>query len=326
MTESVGLYTKTGDTYNHIEDVDPEFFKETLQQYIKLGSILSAGIRKTVKTKLAIANGDIGDNVNCFQNYITEGEFELTDSNFIRGEELLLEWLTNNKAGYISHIINQIYPTASVANYMLKYAWSALPKAPIHGSSGQGELFLAFFGNGYKPQKGDLAIGDRNIELKGAGGRLYKSPVIADDMTNMSLDYNDNDEEFVNKMAETIAVNSGTEKALQYIVELLSDPTVLTALKADYKYFKSKNKLRSGNILMQIGGIAQMFVYKQEQGFDSMICFNNKISNDIYLQFIDFKNINSLVEMYHMVNSLPSHVKTNRHKDGNGFMITVKPK
>lgn len=323
--ESIGLYTKTGDIFNHIEDVEAQFFSETLQKYIKLGSISSAGIRKIVKIKLEAANGDIGDNINCFQNYITEGEFELNDSNFIRGEELLLEWLINNKAGYISHIINQIYPAATVVNSMLKYAWSSLPKAPIHGSSGQGELFLAFFGNGYKPVKGDLAIGGRNIELKGAGGRLYKSPVIADDMTNMLLDYT-SDEEFINKMAETIAVNSGTEKVLHYIAELLNDTTVLAALKVDYKYFKAKNKLRSGNILMQIGGIAQMLIYKQEQGFDSMICFNNKMSNDIYLQFMDFKNINNLVEMYHMINSLPSHVKTNRHKDGNGFMITVKPK
>lgn len=323
--ESIELYTKTGDIFNYIENVELEFFKDTLEKYIKLGSISSAGIRKIVKTKLEAANGDISDNINCFQNYITEGNFELTDNNFACGEKLLLECIANNKAGYLSHIINQIYPTANVVNSMLKYTWSSLPRAPIHGSSGEGELFLAFFGNGFKPLKGDLAIGNRNIELKGAGGRLYKSPVITDDMTNMSLEYN-NDNDFIQKMSETIAVNSGTLKILQDITELVSDPTILTAIKDDYAYFKIKNKLRSGNMLMKIGGIAQMFIYRQEQGFDSMICFNNRLCNDIYMQFLDFTNVNTLLDLYYMIDGLPSYVKTNRHKDGNGFMITVKPK
>jgi hypothetical protein len=77
---------------------------------------------------------------------------------------------------------------------------------------------------------------------------------------------------------------------------------------------------------MKIAGIVQLLAYKNAQKFDSMISFNDKMKNSIWLQFINLKDINSLAELYNRLMNLPSVWRTSPRIDGLGFSLKVIPK
>jgi len=326
LNEDVELYIKDSDDYIHVGSIGQEYYDKVLKRYINQGSTSGVEQRKIIEARLTEANGNINNNANIFQNYLSEGNFDLNDANFDACEQRILDMLTKNQSGFVTDIINETFSGATADNKYFNEAWLTAPNAPTFGRAGAGELYLAFFGNGHKPTKGDLAIRDRNIELKGAEGRLYK--------TNKITDYYDPlaraEIPSLTEFAEVIAKNSGTEKLINDIVTFIKgNSEIFDQLLYEYRYFRDRNKLRPGNIINYIGGIAQLLSYKKEQGFDSFLAFTPGQSvrvSDVYIQFIDMHNINTVEQLYSLILSLPSKFKFSRAKDGAGFQLTVTPK
>lgn len=333
LGESVSLYRKKGDDYELIGDVDDDYYDNTLSNYIKLGSPGSIELRKQILDILKKNNGNIGDNLNIFQSYVTDGGFNIDDSFLKKGEEVIYKYIEGNKGTFINKLIEEIYGSdVDVYNRYFSSAWKSVPKAPKFGRAGEGELFLAFLCNGSKPEKGDLRIGSENIELKGYDGRLFSSPPIDRKKYYSELidgDFKDVDA-LLKGIAKTIGEVAGTNRFDDDIYELLTSEERKGKIIDEYIKLKRTNKLvmPSSSLFMKIASAVQLLAYKQDQKFDSMIAFNDKeaYGEDIWLQFINFKDISNLTEMWARINSLDSDLLIKGSYDGAGYQLKVFPK
>ena len=77
---------------------------------------------------------------------------------------------------------------------------------------------------------------------------------------------------------------------------------------------------------MEVAGILQLFAYKIDQKFDSMIAFNDKLPNGLWLQFLNFKDINTIADLYDRLKDSPSKWRISSRTDGFGFSLQVSPK
>jgi D-alanyl-lipoteichoic acid acyltransferase DltB (MBOAT superfamily) len=77
---------------------------------------------------------------------------------------------------------------------------------------------------------------------------------------------------------------------------------------------------------MEVVGIVQLFAYKVDQKFDSMIAFNDKLANGVWLQFLNFKDINNIAELYNRLKDSPSRWRISSRTDGHGFSLQVSSK
>ena len=327
--ESVSLYRKTGDDYELVGDIDDEFYNDTLKKYIKLGSADSVESRKLIQSVLKKNNGSSLENLNTFQSYIEEGGFLIDEDTLKAGEELLLQCIENNEGIMLDNFIEQIYGDAvNVNNKYFSEAWSTSPSAAVMGRAGSGELFLAFFCNGNKPQKGDLRVGSEDIELKGYNGRLYKSnklkPVEALEEL-ISGDFK-SDDELLTGVADAIGKIAGTDEYNSEVKSLLESENLKSEVVENYVFLKRKGKLPSLSIIVRVAGTVQLLAYKKAQKFDSMIAFNNKLgSNNIWMQFINFKDLSNISEVWTRINNLPSSIRTTVRTDGLGFSLQANP-
>lgn len=324
-SESVTLYRKKGDDYELVGDVDDEYYDNTLSRYIKLGSPGSAKLRKQVQEILEKSDADTTDNVNIFQSYLEEGRFIIDDELLKKGEELIDKCITDNEGIMLDSFIEKIYGSdIIVGNKYFNNVWSAMPATAVMGRAGEGELFLAFFCNGIKPDKGDLKVGSENIEIKGYSGRLYKSQKINAKEARRELVSKriESNEELLDGMAEMIGKLAGTEEYNSGIKSLLESEDIRSEIIQNYKYLKQNDNLPALSISIKIAGTVQLLAYKKAQKFDSIIAFNNKLGgNNIWLQFINLKDIDTIEDMWNRISSLPSNMRFSVHTDGNGFQL-----
>lgn len=327
LGESVSLYRKKGDDYELIGDVDDEYYDNTLSRYIKLGSPGSTELRKQIQKILKKSDADDTDNVNTFQSYVEEGRFVIDDESQKVGERVISDCIQNNEGIMIDSFINKIYGTnVDVGNKYFKKAWSASPAAAVMGRAGEGELFLAFFCNGIKPEKGDLKVGSENIEIKGYNGRLYKSEKIDtkqayEELANSRIE---DTEDLLDSVVNMIDKLSGTTKYSNEVRELLETENIKNDIIKNYTYFKQKGKLPTLSTIVKIAGTVQLLAYKEAQKFDSMVAFNNTLGgNNIWLQFINLKDINTVQDMWNRINNLVSSVRFAVRTDGFGFSLQV---
>ena len=89
---------------------------------------------------------------------------------------------------------------------------------------------------------------------------------------------------------------------------------------------KNKNKLPAGSMFTKVAGVSQLISYKNAQRFDSMIAFNDKIGSDIFMQFINFKDIDDISSLFDRISKLPSTLRFSRRNDGFGYSLQITPK
>jgi len=313
-------------------EIDDGYFDSVLKRYVKMGTTSSIETRNLVQRKLQQANGDIGQNLDVYQSYVHSGRFDLKEENISNSAKSLLEIVEGNGAFILSEFIGSHFPGSTVFNKYFMKAWTSIPDAPVHGAPGDGELYLAFFCNGVKPDKGDLKVGSNDIELKGPGGRLLKTAALQNDFTNLKRSDYKNDEDFMKGMSEFIANWTGSGHSASGIFELLSNNSnVLEAVKFDYNYFQQRQKLRpSGgkqgvNYFLYIGGVTQLYEYKKLQKFDSFMAFNS-LGDDVYLQSINMRDVGSLSNFFTLLSQLPTKFAFSRRRDGKGWAVTIAPK
>jgi hypothetical protein len=328
LGEDVALYKKEGENYTLIGNVNNEFYNSTLSKYIKIGSSDSAEIRKAVCEILSKNRGYTSENLNIFQSYTMEGNFTLNPEASTKSESVFHKCVSENTGIMLDEFLKISYGNVEVYNQYFNDAWTAIPSAVVMGRAGEGELFLAFFCNGSKPEKGDLKVGSEDVEIKGFNGRLYKSKKIDTTKSLEILNKADyaNETELLKNLAVAIGIFAGVDNYESEIFNLISQPEIKPEIISNYKSYQAKKRLPNFNILIRIAGIVQLLAYKEAQKFDSILAFNNKISKGIWLQFINLKDINSLADMYSRVESLPSITRTQLRTDGFGFSLTVTPK
>ena len=325
LSESVSLYRKNGDEYELLGDIDDEFYNDTLKRYIKLGSTNSIETRKIIQAVLKKNNGATTDNLNIFQSYVEEGGFVIDENTLKAGEEFMLRCIENNTGILLDSFIETIYgDNVNVNNKYFSEAWNTSPASTVMGRAGSGELFLAFFCNGVKPQKGDLRVGSEDIELKGYNGRLYKSAKIdtAHALSELADGDYKNDEELFAGIADVVGILAGTDEFNSDVQSLLSSEDLRSEVVENYVYFKRRGKFPALSIIVKVAGVVQLLAYKEAQKFDSMIAFNNNLGgNNIWMQFINFKDLSNIQEVWNRVNSLQSNIRTAVRTDGFGFSL-----
>ena len=340
-SESVSLYRKKGDKYELIGDIDDDFYDSTLSKYIKLGSADSVELRKSTKDTLEAANGLKGDNLNIYQSYVVAGNFDIKEENRRSGESFLQQCILNNTLISVGSFLRQIYGDDIIAdNEYFKDAWVAVPATSEfgHDRAGAGELFLAFFCNGKKPTKGDLHVGDKNIEVKGFGGRLYKSKKIdkQEIMQELISKDLDNVDDILDKIVDTISSLAGTTKYKKDIQDIIENNSNIrekvfeTYDALTERYFNISNT----NIFMTLASVAHLLAYKETQGFDSIIAFSQSkklfesgdlknISEKILMQFINLSDITTVAEMFTRLQSLDGNIRIIFNGDGSGFPMAL---
>lgn len=324
---SVPIFTYINGEYTHVTDIDKQFYDQILTKYIRLGSVDQISTREFIKTRLSECQGRPQTNTDAFHNYLVQGKFVVDSQLFTNSENFFLQCIHENRFISLSQFITHSFPETIPINSELKHVWEATPESPKHGVSGEGELFFAFFCNGVKPLKGDLHIGQINIELKGRGGRLFKGRKVDDEKTQKILDNISYGDTFLWDISRFIASAAGVsevegiENEIHDLICQYKNLQVLICKSFD-AYKTGKNIFHPNNIFLKIGGIAQLLCYKRREQFDVMLCYNN-LENDTMLQFINLNNVDCLIKLYSLLQSLQSKVNINRNKDGKGFMIKL---
>jgi hypothetical protein len=327
LGEDVALYTKKGDDYELIASVDQKYYDDILTRYMQMGSTDSIEGRKNIEDRLEKADGNINDNLNIFQSYTNAARIGLDDEKFNKSQENLVNLCNNNAFFRLDEFINSSFPDSEVYNNFFAKAWCATPNAPTHGAPGCGELFLALFTNGVKPKKGDLSTGGLEIELKGPSGRLLKTERLSNDFTDLQKPSDDNEEILAN-ICKFIANYCGVSDSSNELLKTVKDHNLSELLFQERNYFIEKGKLRPGmgklgeNIILKLGGIIQLFEYKQKQGFDIFLAFNQK-GDDLILQAVNMSNLSSLSNFYGQVLKLQGRLKFGRNRDGVGWDCTL---
>ena len=329
LGEDVALYRKDGENYTPVGNVDNDYYNNTLSKYIKLGSSDSKELRKTVSKILTKNNGNTPNNLDIFQSYVVEGGFTLDDQTLAAGESFTLSCISKNAGITLDEFMKNIYGNVDVYNQHFRAAWVAEPPTTrTMARPGAAELFLAFFCNGTKPEKGDLLVGEEKIEVKGLQGRLFSGDRIEIKKAQRELanKYIEDETELFKEISITIGALAGNHHYSSDILKLIMQPELKTQIVSDYNYLKKKGGLPNLSLTMKVAGVVQLLAYKEAQGFDSMIAFNHKLSEGVWLQFINFKKINNLASLYSIIQDLPSRVHTSARADGSGFSLSVFPK
>ena len=338
LGESVSLYRKKGEDYELIGDVDDDYYDSTLSRYIKLGSADSVELRKQIKSILKDIGGFQNDNLDVYQNYVSEGGFNIDDTNRQAGQQFLLQCIAEDRFISIGDFLKKIYGDVNASNEYFTKAWSAAPKGGVMSRTGSGELFFAFFCDGSKPDKGDLRVGNKDIEIKGFKGRLLKSDAlppldqVLQDLKDKPVVYED---QLLDQMIETINDLSGTTKYKNQIRDFINLENIRERIIKEYRIFVSKKIGRAErsefdrSYTMLIASAAHLLGYKENQKFDSIIAFNTTsgFADNSELQFINLDNVETLVDMIDKLNninkSLPSPIIIKYNPDGNGFNMLL---
>lgn len=325
--EDVALYTKKGNDYELLANVDKKYYEDILSRYMKMGTTDSIEGRKNIENRLDKADGNINDNLNTFQSYTHAARIELDDKKFNSAQDNLISLCNNNANFKLDEFINNSFPNSEVYNKYFDKAWCAIPNAPTHGSPGCGELFLAFLTNGVKPKKGDLSTGGLEIELKGPGGRLFPTNSLTNDFSDLQKP-SDNNEEILANICKFISIYCGVPQINNELLKAVKDNNLSDLLFQERDYFLKRGKLRPGsgklgiNIINQLGGIIQLFEYKRKQNFDIFLAFN-QIGNDLMLQSVNMQNLTTLTNFYKQIANLKGLLKFNRRADGGGWSCSL---
>ena len=123
-------------------------------------------------------------------------------------------------------------------------------------------------------------------------------------------------------IADTVGKLAGTDKYNSEVQALISTEDIKNEVVENYIYFKRKGKFPSLSIIVKIAGVVQLLAYKEAQKFDSMIAFNDKLGgNNIWMQFINFKDLSNIEDVWNRINNLPSSIRTAVRTDGFGFSL-----
>ena len=315
--EDVSIYAKENDKTEHIGDVSREYYDSVLKNRVELGSHENVSLRKVVEQRLDKCNGNIDNNADIWQNYMLEGAFDMSADNFDSSEDYLLSLVEQSTPFYLTDFIKANWPAADVVNKYYKSAFTSMPQAPVFGSPGAGELYLAYFANGSKPKKGDLSVGGVEIELKGPGGRIFKTPKIVNDFSDLQKDYKDEDE-LLDNITEYIAKLSQTAPHKSLIREMVA--LFKESMIEEHAYFRERGKMRPGNELVYIGGLAQLYAYKQVQGFDIFMSFSIQKDGRILFKPVNMKSINNLVGLHKLI-TRDTFYKFSVNRDGSGWSL-----
>jgi hypothetical protein len=341
FTDDVDIYKKGAQDLKPalVATVDPEYYKDTLTKYIKLGSIDSAEVRNIVIQRLTTANGLISNNLELFQGLVMDLDLDITDpTNFEECERKFVNTIKTNSSVTVDEIIFAGFNKKVTDSPYYSQCWAAFPEAPVMGSPGEGELFLSFFCNGTKPKKGDILIRDFSIELKGPGGRLFKNRTqtgLYDPETFELLNLPDpnNPRSGIDNFAQYIANISGYNVAVENVdgvdelKNLLNQNEFLInqlAREASEVTSGKRTKLRNSNTFVLLAGYAQIFAYKLSQKFDALAVFDPKPGFYIY----GFIVPDNLADMYKIINTGSSDqvsgIQFRRRGDGNGYSIYLQ--
>lgn len=333
LGEDVALYRKDGEDFTLVGNVDNDFYNTTLSKYIKLGSKDSVELRSIVSKRLAQSNSVEKKNIDYFQGYIQEGGFKLSEDSVTRSEQFLIQCIENDTGIFLSDFLSHSYGSnIDTYNSYFKETWEAIPREAKMGRAGEGELFLAFFCNGRKPTTGDLEVNNRQIEVKGFGGRLYKKSIdiTRGDEILASIDHS-NEEKLIQRLVDAIGIYAGSDSYKSQILDLInSNNDILNELINNLQFFQASLKTRPKgrfpdlSMFIKIAGMIQMLEYKNQLKFDSMITFK-KTPAGLWLQFINFANISNINELRNKLNSLPSKINVAKNVDGNGYSLEVSP-
>lgn len=329
VSEGIKLYKKQSDNYILIEDIDEDYFNNILFKSIKLGSTNSIKLRNYISDIITKLNSNTPENLNLFQNYIIQGKFSLDTQKLTASESLINKCISENTGIMLDSFLKEIYGEVYVYNEYFKDTWISIPATTVTmGRAGSGELFLAFFCNGNKGKKGDLRVGDEDIEIKGYNGRLFKSNKIQKQkaLDDLRLKEHNSETQILDSIACTIGLIAGTETYKHEIFNLISQLEFKSQIIKDYEYLNVKGYLPRLSLIMEVAGILQLFAYKIDQKFDSMIAFNDKLPNGLWLQFLNFKDINTIADLYDRLKDSPSKWRISSRTDGFGFSLQVSPK
>jgi len=320
LGEEVSIYSKQNDKQiQHIGDVGDEYYNKVVKTYVNMGSNSNTDLRAKIEEKLERCNGNIDNNADIWQRYMMEGEFDMSDDNFKSSEQLLLDYIKNDQVFYLDNFIEKNWPQSDVTGSYFKPAFATTPEAPRFGRAGEGELYLAYFCNGTKPDKGDLHVAGIDIELKGKGGRLFKANV-KKDFSHIQKDF-ENDDDILDGVTDFICDLSGTQHIKQLVREIVQ--TFSDDIISEYNFFKQRGRLITGtgttsSRMIYIGGLAQLYSYQQVQKFDVFSCFINQGNDQILFKLIDMRDVNSLIEIHQAIDT-DAVIKFAMRSDGIGW-------
>ena len=325
--EDVSLYTKKGDSYELLANVDQNYYDDILSRYVKMGTTDSIAGRQEIEGRLDKAGGNINDNLNIFQSFSHSANLEIKEENFKHAQSDFLGLCENSSFFTLEAFVKNSFHNSDVYNKYFSSAWCAVPEAPTHGSPGCGELFLAFLTDGIKPKKGDLSTGGLEVELKGPSGRMFKTAALKTNFEKLQEEGKDANQQ-LELICEFIAHYCGVPDSKGEIIELAKNNSLYDRLVVERNYFLQKGKLRGKsaklgvNLLRYIGGVVQLFEYKKAQGFDNFLAFNN-IGNDLALQSVNMKNLTNISDFYIQINNLKGVLDFGHRADGGGWDCTL---
>lgn len=324
------LYKKTDKGFEPLGTVDDDYYETTVSKYIKLGSQEGIEQRKMLKTILSQAKADSPYNLDIFGSYLLESGITLTEENLAVSKSIFVDCMQNSKQITLSSLLKQAFGgDIAVFTEHFVSVWGSEPaKIVKHGRVGPGEIFLTAFCGGTKPNKGDIYIDGTTVEVKGADGRLYKTNRIDDSKALEILNELEPKDKnsLIDAFSEVICIYANTPSLRSEVKGLLLNENIFESLKKNYDTFKVKGRLPDRDMFRQLAGICQLLEYKKVEGFDTILFFSGLSNKNIYLQFLNMSDIDSVESLYFKIIGLESSIFFSRRVDGSGYSVAAYPK
>jgi len=187
----VQLFIKDPSKEEHqfVGNIDVDYFNKVVKPVLGRGSENTIGINRLVEKRLSDAK-ITGENLNTIFDFIQNTKMQITPQNFDKCQGDLKIAIAGQKPFNIANILSDSFNTplenitthaGALKGLMLLTAKEASSThADQSRNAGPGEVVLAFFGNGRKiiaskevGSKGDVALGELFIEVKGGEGRIH---------------------------------------------------------------------------------------------------------------------------------------------------------
>lgn len=307
------------DSRNLTQDykVDKDYFNNAIIPRLVLGHPDSVKIREEISARLTKLNAlNLAETTDMYQGFINDLNIVLNDS---KASEFG-DTLTNNfYRGTFSKLLADTYKlSASPAMHQnWRGVFEAIPDTLKLARPGDGELFISFFSNTSRPNKGDVEINGAKIEVKGNEGRLYKGGVRRIKLPS-EAEFNGSKDadgtiipgyEDIKKISFItdfiINLAGGGEKSV--IEDLVKNNLNLLSVQLYNPIQHNRAPL-----LTRIIGAQHLLLYKESQGFDTFLIF-------IFagpIPFISFKMPLSLSEMIEVFTKNDVSVKIHAPKTG----------
>lgn len=187
----VQLYIKDPSKEEHqfVGNIDVDYFNKVVKPVLGRGSESSISINRLVEKRLSDSN-ITSENLNIIFDFIQSTKMQISPENFSSSQGAFKMAIASQSPFNIAKILSESFNTSldNITSHskaltklmQLRALDSSASHADQSRNAGPGEVVLAFFGNGRKlyiskteEGRGDVALGDMFIEVKGTEGRVH---------------------------------------------------------------------------------------------------------------------------------------------------------